>query len=584
MKNTTSLWILFLVLGLFCHISAFSQNSLSIDSLYNELELVPGSSKQAVDLLMEIADEKIRISKQEGSLVIDYDTDAKKAYGIALTINYPYGMAKSHIQFTREYLRKNKLDMVLKELAKTDSLLQFVPDGIKKDKLAIKIKQYQGVALLNLRRLSEAMEFFIDGIMLAKEKKLNDELVYFRLNYSKLFSIIGDFETAIGMLSSLNSTTKDTTLKAAIVFDMCLNLINSGQFDSLEVYVRELKQLNKNRHPDYLAKYYLFRAVIYKNNNEQKMAEECFEKAMTLCHEYNFIPVHIYCDILYNYAILYLENKEYNKALDYSKKAIVVSKNESKDSLGLEYDPREFYLASSIYDSLKQFDSAYHYLSKAIEYERDYRELIDMKGIVKKNEQYVYQLREQNLVIKHNTRNLIFIIGSVVLAFIIVIMLLLMRNSRHKQRIKDQELEKTNRRLASSLMKQAKNTEFYKEVINRLKNVIELKDTHLQTKEIRQTINILQKHSNNSLWNDFDHSFTNVYGKFYQNLQKDFPQLTTRERRLCAFLCMGMNTKEIANISNLSPETVRKSRVQLRKKINLTHESIELETFLRKYQ
>ena len=48
-----------------------------------------------------------------------------------------------------------------------------------------------------------------------------------------------------------------------------------------------------------------------------------------------------------------------------------------------------------------------------------------------------------------------------------------------------------------------------------------------------------------------------------------FPKLTKSEKRLCALISIDMSTKNIAILLNISPETVKKTRHNLRKKIGL---------------
>lgn len=55
---------------------------------------------------------------------------------------------------------------------------------------------------------------------------------------------------------------------------------------------------------------------------------------------------------------------------------------------------------------------------------------------------------------------------------------------------------------------------------------------------------------------------------FFQILDSRFPQLTERERRLCALIRMGYSSKEIAAIFNINPNSVDMGRYRLRKKLD----------------
>ena len=56
---------------------------------------------------------------------------------------------------------------------------------------------------------------------------------------------------------------------------------------------------------------------------------------------------------------------------------------------------------------------------------------------------------------------------------------------------------------------------------------------------------------------------------FFKQIDEKFPTLTKHEKRICAFLVMGMTTSEIAHIMNITEASVSKNRNRLRKKLHL---------------
>jgi hypothetical protein len=81
-------------------------------------------------------------------------------------------------------------------------------------------------------------------------------------------------------------------------------------------------------------------------------------------------------------------------------------------------------------------------------------------------------------------------------------------------------------------------------------------------------------------WEEFEIRFEKVYPDFFVRLSQVFPDLTNNERRLCAFLRLDMNTKEILSITGQSLRAIELARIRLRKKLNLTHSSRGLYEFL----
>ncbi len=67
---------------------------------------------------------------------------------------------------------------------------------------------------------------------------------------------------------------------------------------------------------------------------------------------------------------------------------------------------------------------------------------------------------------------------------------------------------------------------------------------------------------------------------FYSKLYKMHIKLTNRELELCNYLKNGLTSKEIGIILNLSPTTIERHRNNIRKKLKLTSNSINLSAYL----
>ena len=70
-------------------------------------------------------------------------------------------------------------------------------------------------------------------------------------------------------------------------------------------------------------------------------------------------------------------------------------------------------------------------------------------------------------------------------------------------------------------------------------------------------------------WQQFKLHFDSVHKGFFERLLKNFPKLTPNELKLCAYLRMNLSTKEIAQMLNISTESVTTKRYRLRKKLGL---------------
>ena len=57
---------------------------------------------------------------------------------------------------------------------------------------------------------------------------------------------------------------------------------------------------------------------------------------------------------------------------------------------------------------------------------------------------------------------------------------------------------------------------------------------------------------------------------FLEKIAETFKDLTSNEQRVCAYLKIGLNNKEIATLTNVESASVRRALNRLKKKMNLT--------------
>jgi len=80
-------------------------------------------------------------------------------------------------------------------------------------------------------------------------------------------------------------------------------------------------------------------------------------------------------------------------------------------------------------------------------------------------------------------------------------------------------------------------------------------------------------------WENFKLHFEQVHNNFFDNLKAKYPDLNSNDLKLCALLKLNLDTKEIATIMDISPESVKVARSRLRKKLQLEH-SDNLSSFI----
>jgi len=148
-----------------------------------------------------------------------------------------------------------------------------------------------------------------------------------------------------------------------------------------------------------------------------------------------------------------------------------------------------------------------------------------------------------------------------------------------KVKIVQKEMEIRNRELASYVLNMVRVNEKKLGIIAYLKK--QQPEFKMQNQNIINTvIRDLEMDQDSRMWEEFEIRFNKVNNDFYQKLSARFPDLTSNEKRLCAFLFMDMNTKEIASITGQSNEAIVKARTRLRRKLGISNQEESISTIL----
>ncbi|MEQ8240272.1 MAG: triple tyrosine motif-containing protein, partial [Cyclobacteriaceae bacterium] len=134
----------------------------------------------------------------------------------------------------------------------------------------------------------------------------------------------------------------------------------------------------------------------------------------------------------------------------------------------------------------------------------------------------------------------------------------------------ESELRHVNNLLAASTMNLVVKNDFLESVKEELKQVKE-NGKILQTKQALEHIvkEIDVKLKLKEDWKQFEYHFDKVHGNFLHRIRAEYKDLSPSEQKLCAFLRLNLNTKEIANLMGISPRGVEVARYRLRKKLDL---------------
>lgn len=136
-----------------------------------------------------------------------------------------------------------------------------------------------------------------------------------------------------------------------------------------------------------------------------------------------------------------------------------------------------------------------------------------------------------------------------------------------------QEIKEKDRQLMEKTLIHVKNNEFDRDLIRHLQPLLEICIDNPEARDIvSNSIASIEQKIKEDSWKSFEVAFQNIHGNFTKNLLLKNPCLTKSELRLCTLLKLDMNTKDIASMLYLSPESLKVSRSRLRNKLDMTEE------------
>lgn len=131
---------------------------------------------------------------------------------------------------------------------------------------------------------------------------------------------------------------------------------------------------------------------------------------------------------------------------------------------------------------------------------------------------------------------------------------------------KGQQLSNTTTNLISK-------NELLQEISSHIKQLSESREA--SNKGVQKALIKIQDIINKSIssdsdWENFSQNFDVVYANFSTRLTERHPDLSVTDKRLCCYLRMGLTSKEIAPLVNITVKSVEMARYRVRKKLGLS--------------
>ncbi|MCF8461390.1 MAG: tetratricopeptide repeat protein [Flavobacteriales bacterium] len=300
--------------------------------------------------------------------------------------------------------------------------------------------------------------------------------------------------------------------------------------------------------------------------------------------------------ILNNLGICHQQLGNLHEALNYFQLALT----KGKESGNTKEIINSYRNISNHYSSVSDYESAYYAQvrlailtdSLALLNQAQTMEELEFSHDIDKKEQEILFLKQEKKIITNRWLNL-----ALALFLLIIIGILFIDNQKRKHRQEKDllnsadELQKTELRRMSEMLAFNRNklslytenlikkSELVSQLESKLRNTVDGSPESFEQGEKLiadfSSVRILTDDD----WVEFKELFDEVHKGLLDRLLKFYPDLSLAEQRLFLLMKLKLSTKEIANILGVSPDSVKKGRYRLKKKVSI-EEATSLQDFV----
>nr|WP_321355275.1 PAS domain-containing protein [uncultured Draconibacterium sp.] len=142
-------------------------------------------------------------------------------------------------------------------------------------------------------------------------------------------------------------------------------------------------------------------------------------------------------------------------------------------------------------------------------------------------------------------------------------------DSRNKQRLQT-ELEMKDRELVSFLLQLSQKNELLNKAVHLLQSD-EATKSKKATLLVQQLKELLEANAVQPVdWSMVENQVEKIHPGFLDRLKKRHPVVSINDKKLCSYIRLGLSSKEIAGLLNITSKSVEISRVRLRKKLGIS--------------
>lgn len=271
-------------------------------------------------------------------------------------------------------------------------------------------------------------------------------------------------------------------------------------------------------------------------------------------------------------ADLYTSGKEYKKAQDYINMATRLSSDNQMFKGGLLY--RLYVLEKE----LGNYDLSLNYYEQYTSFADSISNLQERTNILKVEKRYEYEhlLNENNKLDIKNQWIVILCCCLVILCLLLIVLYRYRITKKEKYIIKQQQIIQDKHSL---LMEKEIDMKGLSSIVMEIReNVLTSTDVYKRIIEISQSIEKAKKYPlTDKEWITLKECVKSTYVLFFENLQKNFPNMTEEDIRFCCLLKIGLNSQQLAILLKIQSTSVsrRRSRIMIKGGFENTNTTLE---------
>jgi tetratricopeptide (TPR) repeat protein len=381
------------------------------------------------------------------------------------------------------------------------------------------------------------------------------------------------------------------------------------KYDSAFYFQRmALQQYSRIAKKEGIAKIYENMGSIYEDLEKFDSARYYYQHSFDL-YEQSTEDVSI-IEVLNNLGDIYRKTGHYNEAVVQTRKALTLAEKAND----LHEEGAAYHDLAKTYTLLNEKDSAYRYLELSrratvdiysAENTRQTAFLSVLYDIGKKNDEIValQHARDINIIIAIATTIVILLL--LVLGWVIIsrqrlkirnagtlalqnkqmhdaqqeLMQTALENKQLMENKLVQDLEIKGQELTSHTLHVIQKNQLLEDLRNRLEIMVK-DDKRDQKKQIQQLIQQINLNFNyDEYWTGFREIFEQVHQEFFAKLKERRDDLTYNDLRLAALIKLNLDSKDMATLLAISPDSLRVSKYRLKKKL-LLEEGESLTSFI----